>query len=108
MVSSVPVMKPILEKLAVEYRGRAIIPSIDVDQSPELAEYFGVKTIPDSFVIVGMVNGTYVYMQENGSVSADRSQARFIGINETDDTDKKAFEKVLDLALIQERKDKSK
>jgi len=98
-------MKPILEKLAAEYRGKATIASVDVDQSPELAEYFGVKAIPDSFVTVGIENGKYVYMQENGNVSTDRSQARIIGLNESDE---KVFEKVLDLALLQEEKDKSK
>ena len=98
-------MKPILEKLAAEYGGKATIASIDVDQNPELAEYFGVEVIPDSFVIVGIENGKYVYMQEDGNVSTDRSQARIVGLN---DSDEKVFEKVLDLAILQQGKDKSK
>lgn len=98
-------LKSVLEKLAAEYQGKVIIASIDADQNPELAEYFGVESIPDSSVIVGIENGTYVYMQENGNVSTDRSQAMFVGrhIN-----DKETFEKVLDLALIQQGKSKSK
>lgn len=95
-------LKPVLEKLAVEYQGKATIASIDADKNPKLAEYFEVEFIPDSFVIVGIENGTYVYMQDNGNVSTDRSQARFVGRNETDE---EMFKKVLDLALIQEKAD---
>ena len=98
-------MKPILEKLAVEYRGKATIASIDVDKSPEFVQYLGVENIPDSFVIEGIENGKYVYMQENGKVSTDRSQARIIGLNGNDD--EKIFEKLIDLALLQEGKSKS-
>jgi thioredoxin 1 len=98
-------LKPIIEKLAAEYGGKATIGAVDVDQNPELAEYFGVKSIPDSFVIVGIENGKYVYMQQDGKVNTDRSQARTVGLNASDD---KVFEKVLDLALLQEGKEKSK
>jgi hypothetical protein len=76
-----------------------------VDQNPEVREYFEVESIPDSFVIVGVENGKYVYMQENGKVSTDRSQARIIGLNGKDD--EKVFEKIIDLALLQEEKIKS-
>jgi thioredoxin 1 len=98
--------KPIIEKLAVEYRGKATIASIDVDQSPELTEYFEVKYLPDSFVIVGIENEKYVYMQKDGKVSTDRSQARMVGLNGTND--EKMFEKIIDLALLQKEKDKFK
>jgi thioredoxin 1 len=108
-------MKPILERLAVEYGGNATIASVDVDKNPGLAEYFGVEAIPDSCVIVGIENGTYIYMQEDGNVSMDRSQARFVGLNDTggtnntdNNTDEKMFERVLNLALLQQEKDKSK
>jgi thiol-disulfide isomerase/thioredoxin len=94
-------LKPVLDKLAVEYQGKATIAAIDADKSPELAEYFKVEFIPDSFVIVGIENGTYVYMQDDGNISTDRSQARFVGRN---DTDEEMFKKVLDLALIQQEK----
>jgi thiol-disulfide isomerase/thioredoxin len=95
-------LKPVLDNLSVEYQGKATIAAIDADKNPELAEYFKVEFIPDSFVIVGIENGTYVYMQENGNVSTDRSQARFVGRN---DTDEEMFKKVLDLALIQQEKE---
>lgn len=94
-------LKPVLDKLAVEYQGKATIAAIDADKNPELAEYFEVEFIPDSFVIVGIENGTYVYMQDDGNISTDRSQARFVGRN---DTDEEMFKKVLDLALIQQEK----
>lgn len=97
-------MKPILEKLAAEYGANATIASVDVDQSPELTEYFGVEIIPDSFVIVGIENETYVYMKEDGKVTTEISQAKFVGF---DDNDEKLFEKTLDLALLQEGKNKS-
>ena len=69
--------------------------SIDVDQKPELRDYFGVHYIPDSSVIMGIENGEYVYMQENGNVSKDKSQASIVGLK-----DEKVFEKVMDLALL--------
>lgn len=93
-------LKPILDKLAVEYQGKATIAAVDVDKSPEIAEYFGVDFIPNSFVIVGIENRTYVYVQEDGNVSTDISQARIVGRN---DTDEEMFKKVLDLALLQQK-----
>jgi thiol-disulfide isomerase/thioredoxin len=96
-------MKPIIKELAAEYEGKATIMSVDLDQNPELGTYFGVKYIPDSFVIVGIEDGEYVYMQEDGNVSKDRSQARIVGLKS-----KQAFEKLLDLSLLNEVKDKSK
>ncbi len=94
-------LKPVLEKLVTEYQGKATIASVDVDKNPELGDYFGVKIIPCSFVVIGVENGTYVYMQENGNVSTDVTQARFVGRN---DTDEEMFKKVLDLALLQQEK----
>ncbi len=99
-------MKPILEKLPVEYKGKATIALIDIHQSPELAKYFGPNDYtPDTFVIVGTENGKYVYMQENGKVSTDRSQARIIGLNGKND--EQIFKKMIDLAIIQQDKSKS-
>lgn len=101
-------MKPILEKLAADYEGNATIAAIDVDQSPELMKYFEVEEIPDSCVIIGIENGTYTYMQENGTISMNRSQAKFIGYNETAGPNEETFRKVLDLAVLQREKSKSK
>ena len=89
-------MKPIMQQMATEYKGKATIVSADVDKSPELADYFGVSSMPDSCVIVSVKNGKYVYMKQNGKVTTDRSQARIIGYN-----NKAVFEKVINLALKQ-------
>jgi putative thioredoxin len=40
-------LKPILEKLAAEYRGRFKLVKVNSDQEPELAAAFGVRSIPD-------------------------------------------------------------
>lgn len=90
-------MEPILQELTNKYEGKATIMSVDIDQSPEFIEYFGVNFIPDSCVIIGIENGKYVYMQEDGNVSKDRFTARILGLR-----DKQEFEKVLDLALQKE------
>jgi thioredoxin-like negative regulator of GroEL len=87
-------MKPTLKELATEYGGRVTVMSVDVDQSPKLADYFGVIVVPDSSVIVGIDNGEYVYMQENGNLSKDRFKARILKLK-----DKELFERVLDFAI---------
>ena len=98
-------MEPTLEKLAVEYKGKATIVFIDIHQSPELAKYFGISThMPDSFVIVGTENGKYVYISDEGKINMDRSQARIIGLG---DKNEKIFKKMIDFAIIQQGKSKS-
>ncbi|MDB5390381.1 MAG: trxA 2 [Planctomycetaceae bacterium] len=44
---------PTLEKLAEEGQGKFILAKIDVDQSPEIAQWFGVQQIPVVFAIQG-------------------------------------------------------
>jgi thiol-disulfide isomerase/thioredoxin len=94
---------PILEKLAAEYKGKATIASIDIYQSPELAKYFGGYNLPDAFVIVGTKDGKYVYINDDGNSTLDRSQARIIGLNAGN---KNRFERIIDRALIQQGKNK--
>lgn len=88
-------MKPILSDLAAEYAGKVTVMSADIDQSPEIAAYFGIAYIPDSFVVVGLENGEYVYMQEDGNVTTDRFQARVLGVRE-----KQVYEELLDRAVL--------
>ena len=95
--------KPILEKLAAEYKGKATIASIDIYQSPELAKYFGGYNLPDAFVIVGTKDGKYVYIDDEGNSTLDRSQARIIGLNAGN---KNRFERIIDQALSQQGKNK--
>ncbi|MFZ2497740.1 MAG: thioredoxin family protein [Methanosarcina sp.] len=96
-------MKPILKDLAAEYSGKITVMSIDIDQSPDLTTYFEIGYIPDTFLIVGIEKGKYVYMQEDGKVSMDRLQARILGQME-----KEVYEKLIDVALLQEEKNTSK
>lgn len=88
-------MKPILSDLAAEYTGKATVMSADIDQSPNLSTYFATSYIPDSFVVVGIENGEYVYMQEDGNVTTDRFQARVLGVME-----KQVYEELMDRAVL--------
>ncbi len=89
-------MEPILAEMAEEYDGNATIMSVDIDESPHLAAYFNVGYIPDSCVIASLENGNYLYVQQDGSLTEDRMQARMIGLR-----DKEAYEERLELALPQ-------
>lgn len=96
-------MKPILEELAAEYGEKITVMSMNINKNPQLATYFEVGYIPDSFVIVGVENGKYIYMQQDGNVTTDRTRARIVGLE-----DKEAFEKVLKHTLAYEEKEKSR
>ncbi len=50
-------MGPVVEALAGEYDGKAKVGKVNIDQQPDLAERFGVMSIP-SFVIIN--NGRVV------------------------------------------------
>ncbi len=45
------VLKPMLEKLAEEYGGRFLLAKIDSDANPEIAQHFGVRSIPSVKVL---------------------------------------------------------
>lgn len=87
-------MEPVLDQLATEYGNRATIMTVDIDKSPELANYFAYSVIPDISVISGIKNGEYIYMGKDGSVFADRFKARILGT-----VDKAVLEKTLNFAL---------
>lgn len=44
------VIAPILEELASEYEGRAKIVKVDVDNNPQSAQRFAIRSIPALFV----------------------------------------------------------
>lgn len=44
---------PIIEQLAQEYDGRAIVCKVDVDESPETARKYGVMSIPTLAIFKG-------------------------------------------------------
>lgn len=85
---------PIIHALAGEYEGKAAVMYIDTDESPELSNFFNVGYIPDTFVIVGVENGQYVYMARDNTTNTQREYARFIGL-----TDKQTLAKTLDYAI---------
>jgi len=45
------IVGPIIDELAEEYKGRAIVAKINVDQNPQLSSYFKVKSIPTLMLI---------------------------------------------------------
>lgn len=45
------VLKPMLEKLAEEYAGRFLLAKVNSDEYPELAQHFGVRSIPSVKVL---------------------------------------------------------
>ena len=45
------VLKPILEKLAEEYKGRFLLAKVNADENPELSQHFGVRSIPSVKVL---------------------------------------------------------
>jgi thioredoxin 1 len=92
-------MEPVLDQLAAEYGNKVTIMTVDIDKSPELANYFVYSVIPDISVISGIKNGEYVYMQKDGSVYSDRFKARILGA-----VDKTVLEKTLNFALNSEEK----
>ena len=47
------VLKPLLEKLAEEYKGRFLLAKVNADTNPELSQYFGVRSIPTVVMLVG-------------------------------------------------------
>jgi thiol-disulfide isomerase/thioredoxin len=92
-------MKPMLQELATEYEGRANVISVDIDKSPQLAEYFNISYIPDSTVILNVTDGEYVYMKSDDSITTDRFQARILG-----STEKGVLEDIMNLALLHAEK----
>lgn len=44
---------PIVDALAVEYAGRVKVATVDIDEEPELAERFGIQSVPTLAVFRG-------------------------------------------------------
>ena len=51
---------PIVEELANDYEGKALVGKVDVDNNPEVAAKFGIRNIP---TILFMKNGEVVDKQ---------------------------------------------
>lgn len=59
---------PVIEELAAEYEGRAVIGKCDVDANPDLPSQFGVRNIP---TVIFLKNGELV----NKIVGANTKEA---------------------------------
>ena len=44
---------PVIEEIAADFEGRAVVGKVDVDQEPDLAQRFGVMSIPTLIVLKG-------------------------------------------------------
>ena len=44
---------PVIEEIAAEFDGRAVVGKIDVDEEPAIAQRFGVMSIPTLIVLKG-------------------------------------------------------
>ena len=44
---------PVIEEVAAEFDGRAVVGKVDVDEEPALAQRFGVMSIPTLIVLKG-------------------------------------------------------
>ncbi len=44
---------PLVEELAVEYEGKAVIGKVDVDSNPAISAKFGIRSIPTLLVFKG-------------------------------------------------------
>ena len=62
---------PAVDELSSEYEGRARVVKVDVDQAPELAQRYGVSSIP-AFVVF---NGGEVKSNAVGALSKDKLAA---------------------------------
>lgn len=58
---------PIVEELANDYDGKAIVGKVDVDNNPEVAQKFGIRNIPTLLFI----KGGEVVDKQVGAVSKD-------------------------------------
>ena len=41
---------PLIDQLALEYKGKMIFGKVDVDQSPQIASFLGIRSIPTMIV----------------------------------------------------------
>ena len=51
---------PIMEQLALEFDGKIVVAKVNVDEEPELAERFGIQSIP---TVILLKNGDPVFTE---------------------------------------------
>lgn len=63
---------PIIEELAGEYAGKAVITKVDVDENPEISMNYGIRSVPTLMIF----KGGQVVDQIIGAVSKDKIVAK--------------------------------
>ena len=71
MVRSLPVLSPVLERLADEFAGDFLLAKVNTEENPELAEHFAIRSIPN---VKLFKNGTVVD-EFMGAVSESRARS---------------------------------
>lgn len=62
---------PVVEEVADDYAGRAVVGKVNVDDCPELAERFGIMTIPAVFVFkAGQVADKMIGFRQKAQLAA--------------------------------------
>lgn len=78
-------LKPMLEKLADEYKGRFLLAKVNSDENPELAGHFGVRSIPSVKVVYqGQLVDEFNGALPEGKVREFLDRIALPGGNETD------------------------
>lgn len=78
-------LKPMLEKLAEEYRGRFLLAKVNSDENPELAGHFGVRSIPSVKVVhQGQLIDEFNGALPEGQVRAFLDRIALPGSNDAD------------------------
>ena len=62
---------PVVEEIAKDYEGKAIVGKVDVDNNPEVASKFGIRNIP---TILFMKNGEIVDKQVGAAQKAQLTE----------------------------------
>lgn len=61
------IIAPLIEELATDYKGKALVGKLDVDNNPNVAMQFGIRSIPTVLILK---NGAIVDKQVGTSTKA--------------------------------------
>ena len=64
-------LAPVIDQLAAEYRGRAVVAKLNVDEQPEVAKHLGISAIPALLLFKdGKLVQRLIGVQPKGSIAA--------------------------------------
>lgn len=64
-------LAPIVEEIAADYDGKMVVGKVDVDESPTLAERFGILSIPALFIFKdGEVKEKLIGFRQKAQIAA--------------------------------------